>query len=43
MEASGVYASPCGDRGLSEQRPVVAEERPEHVWHGKGDVLPFAV
>ena len=26
-----------------EQRPVVAEERPEQVWHGKGDVLPFAV
>ncbi len=26
-----------------EQRPVVAEERPEQVGHGKGDVLPFAV
>ncbi len=26
-----------------EQRPVVAEERPKQVWHGKGDVLPFAV
>ena len=26
-----------------EQRPVVAEEQPEQVWHGKGDVLPFAV
>ncbi len=26
-----------------EQWPVVAEERSEQVWHGKSDVLPFAV
>jgi len=26
-----------------EQGPVVVKERPEQVWHGKSDVLPFAV
>ena len=26
-----------------EQRPVVAEEPPEQVWHVKGAVPPFAV
>ncbi|CNI97391.1 Uncharacterised protein [Yersinia frederiksenii] len=26
-----------------EQRPVVIEERPQQVRHGKGDVLPVAV
>lgn len=26
-----------------EQGPVVTEEGPEQVWHGKGDVLPFAI
>lgn len=28
---------------LVEQRPVVVKERPQQVWHGKSDVLPFAV
>lgn len=26
-----------------EQGPVIVKERPEQVWHGKSDVLPFAV
>jgi len=26
-----------------EQGPVIVKERPEQVWHGKGDVLPLAV
>ena len=26
-----------------EQRPVIVEKRPEHMGHGKGDVLPVAV
>lgn len=28
---------------LVEQRPDIVKERPEQVWHGKSDVLPFAV
>ena len=28
---------------LVEQGPVIAEKGPQQVWHGKGDVLPFAV
>ncbi|MMZ60933.1 hypothetical protein D3C81_1350770 [compost metagenome] len=35
---------PCGrPEQRVEQRPVVVEERPEQVGHGKGDVLPVAV
>ena len=26
-----------------EQGPVVVEEGPQQVWHGKGDMLPFTV
>ncbi|KGT86486.1 hypothetical protein NG99_25405 [Erwinia typographi] len=26
-----------------EQRSVIVKERPEQVWHGKGDVLPLAI
>lgn len=28
---------------IIEQGPVIVKERPEQVWHGKSDVLPFAV
>lgn len=28
---------------IGVQGPVIVKERPEQVWHGKSDVLPFAV
>ena len=43
LAAIGVQGAGGTAEQVVEQRPVVAEERPEQVWHGKGDVLPFTV
>lgn len=37
------HGAGCAAEQVIEPGPVIVKERPEQVWHGKSDVLPFAV